>query len=91
MDLRGSAGGDLSHLGSLLGKWFRHAQRLFHVLVAFAFLLLAVGGVAVSLKLWGDYRKVPSQGLWSFGMVASFTVLLIIFCLYSFVKARSIR
>jgi uncharacterized membrane protein len=69
----------------------RHAQRLFHILVGLAFLLLAVAGASVSLAQWEYYRKTPSVGLFRFGMVASFTVLLVIFCLYSFVKARSIR
>jgi hypothetical protein len=61
------------------------------MLVGLAFLLLAVAGASVSLAVWEDYRKTPSVGLLRFGMVASFTVLLVIFCLYSFVKARSIR
>ena len=43
------------------------------------------------MKLWQDYQQMPSDGIWSFGMVASFTVLLFVFCLYSFVKARSVR
>jgi hypothetical protein len=30
-------------------------------------------------------------GLVRFGLLAGFTVLLFIFCLYSFVKARSVR
>ncbi len=61
------------------------------MLVGLVFLLLSAAGATVSLKLWGEYRNAPAEGWASFGMVASFTVLLIIFCLYSFAKARSIR
>ena len=83
--------GRLNKLGGLISKGFLHAQRVFHLLVGLVFLFLAMAGASVSLKLWGDYRKAPAEGLLVFGMVASFTVLLIIFCLYSFVKARSVR
>ena len=61
------------------------------MLVAFAFLLLSVAGVAVSISEWRSYQRAPSLGLAPFTLVASFTVLLIIFCLYSFAKARSVR
>jgi hypothetical protein len=56
-----------------------------------AFLFLSVAGASVSFQLWGDYQRAPAEGLWIFGMVASFTILLIIFCLYSFVKARNVQ
>ena len=49
-----------------------------------------LAGAAVSFSLWADYQKAPSEGPWGFGMVAVFTVLLFIFCLYSFAKARSV-
>lgn len=81
----------MSRLGDFIRKWFLQAQRLFHMLIGLAFLFLSVAGATVSLKLWGDYRKSPQEGLLSFGMVAGFTVLLIVFCLYSFAKARSVR
>jgi cytochrome b subunit of formate dehydrogenase len=81
----------LSNLGYLFSHFFRNAQRLFHMLVALAFLMLAVAGASVSFWEWQYYHKSPSVGLVRFGLFASFTVLLIIFCLYSFAKARSIR
>jgi cytochrome b subunit of formate dehydrogenase len=81
----------LSKLGYLFSQFFRNAQRLFHMLVALAFLILAVAGASVSFSEWQFYLKSPSAGLVRFVLVASFTVLLIIFCLYSFAKARSIR
>ncbi len=81
----------MSDLGSLLSRWFRQARRLFHMLVGLAFLILTLGGASVSIKLWGDYRSAPDQGLVSFELVAGFTVVLSILCLYSFAKARSVR
>lgn len=76
---------------SFLGRMYCRARQLFHLLIALLFLFLTLAGLSVSLKLWQDYQHLPSQGVWGFGMVASFTVLLLIFCLYSFVKARSVR
>ena len=74
-----------------MGRWFRQTRRLFHTLVGLAFLFLALGGVHVSLTEWQFYRKAPAVGLFRFGLLASFTVLLIVFCLYSFAKARNVR
>jgi hypothetical protein len=81
----------LSKLGYLFTQLFRNAQRLFHMLVGLAFLVLAAAGATVSVSEWNYYLKSPSVGLARFILVASFTVLLVIFCLYSFAKARSIR
>jgi hypothetical protein len=61
------------------------------MLVGLAFLTLAVAGASVSFSEWQYYLKSPSVGLVHFVLYASFTVLLVIFCLYSFLKARSIR
>ncbi len=81
----------MSNLGYLFSHFFRNARRLFHMLVGLAFLMLAVAGASVSFWEWQYYLKSPSAGLVRFVLFASFTVLLIIFCLYSFAKARSIR
>ena len=81
----------MSKLGYLFSQFFRNAQRLFHMLVGLAFLVFAVAGVSVSVSEWQYYLKSPSVGLVRFILLASFTVLLIIFCLYSFLKARSVR
>jgi hypothetical protein len=78
-------------LFQLLRVLFQSAKRLFHVLVALAFLVMAVGGASVSLAEWQYYTKEPAAGLVRFVLFSSFTVLLIIFCLYSFAKARSVR
>ena len=81
----------MSKLGSLISRSFRNAQRLFHMLVGMAFLMLAVAGASVSVSEWQYYLSSPSAGLVRAVLFASFTVLLIIFSLYSFAKARSIR
>ncbi|HEV2493278.1 MAG TPA: hypothetical protein VG204_09430 [Terriglobia bacterium] len=75
----------------MLGRLFRHTKRTFHTLIAVAFLGLSGLGVGVSFSEWRNYQRAPSLGLAEFTLVASFTVLLIIFCLYSFAKARSVR
>jgi uncharacterized membrane protein len=81
----------LGKLSDLLAAWMRHAERLFHMLVGIVFLALTLAGVTVSITEWQYYQRTPSQGLLRFGLLASFTVLLFIFCLYSFLKARSVR
>jgi len=81
----------LSKLGNLLRQLFRNAQRLFHMLVGLVFLVLAAAGAMVSVSEWQNYLKSPTEGLTSFILYASFTVFLLILCLYSFAKARSIR
>ena len=81
----------MSRLVYLFTQLFRNAQRLFQMLVGLAFMMLAAAGATVSFAEWEHYVKSPSVGLVHFVLYASFTVLLIIFCLYSFVKARNIR
>ena len=81
----------MGNLGSLLSRWFRQAQRFFHMLVGLAFLVLTVAGASASIKLWDDYRSAPEQGLVSFELVTGFTVVLFILFLYSFAKARNVR
>lgn len=81
----------LSGLGKLIGRWFRQAQRTFHLLVGLIFLFLSMAGAAVSVEEWRFYRQAPEAGLLRFALLSSFTVLLIVFCLYSFAKARSVR
>ena len=81
----------MSKLGNLASFWLRQAQRLFHILIGFAFFLLALAGAAVCFSEWQYYRLSPSIGLVRFGLLIGFTVLLIIFGLYSFAKARSVR
>ncbi len=81
----------LSKTGPMMARLFRRAKQLFHMLIGIAFLLLTVAGVSVSIELWKDYQQMPDKGPWAFSMVASFTALLLIFGLYSFLRARSVR
>ena len=81
----------MSKLNNLLAQWFRHAQRVFHLLVGLAFLFLTLVGVTLSFSEWRYYQQTPSVGLVWFYVLAGFTVFLFILCLYSFVKARSVR
>jgi hypothetical protein len=82
---------DLSRLGYLFRQLFRSARRLFQVLVGLAFMLLAAAGATVSFAEWQQYAKYPAGGMLYFVLYSSFTVLLLIFSLYSFAKARNIR
>lgn len=81
----------MSKLEELLDRWVRHARRLFHFAVALVFLVLTLAGASVSFAEWRYYERSPSEGLVRFALLAGFTGLLFIFCLYSFLKARSVR
>ena len=81
----------MSRLGSLFHHWFLNAKRLFHLMIALAFMFLTFAGAAQAYSAWEDYRKIPGEGLKYFSMFGGFTVFLAILCLYSFAKARSVR
>ena len=78
-------------LSLVIGRLYRQAQRLFHMLVGLAFLGLALAGGSVTAGEWKVYRHSPAVGLARFSMLAGFTVFLIILGLYSVLKARSVR
>jgi hypothetical protein len=78
-------------LADLTRRWIRQARRLFHMLISLAFLFLASAGGFLSFTEWRNYRENPAVGMAHFGFVFGFTILLIVFSLYSFVKARSVR
>jgi len=80
-----------SRVRQLLLFWYRQAQRLFHVLVGLTFLFLAFAGAGVAWSEWRLYTRHPGVGLLRFNLIAGFTVLLLIFCLYSFARARSVK
>jgi uncharacterized membrane protein len=81
----------LSKLGELFKGGLRAAERMFHMLVGLVFLFLTLAGASVSFNEWQYYQRSPSVGLVRFGLLAGFTALLFVFCLYSFLKARSVR
>jgi len=76
--------------GSVSHGW-RQARRLFHLLIGLVFLALAGAGATVSLAEWQFYRHDPSTGMLRFDLLAGFTVILVLFGLYSFAKGRSVR
>ena len=81
----------LSRLSYLFHYWILNVRRLFHMLVGVAFLVLSLAGATVTFSEWELYRQTPDLGWGRFGVVGGFTVLLAIFGLYSFVKARNVR
>ena len=81
----------MTGLGSLLRYGWRQTRRLFHALVGLTFLLFAGIGASLTYSEWQAYAQNPSNGMWRFGIIAGFSLLLVIFGLYSFVKARSVR
>jgi hypothetical protein len=81
----------LSRLASFFHHWFLNAKRLFHMLVGLAFMVLAAMGASLTLWEWMGYRKTPEAGLVHFTMFGGFTILLVILCLYSFLRARNVR
>jgi hypothetical protein len=74
-----------------LKRWIRQVKRMFHMLVGLVFFGLALAGAWLSFVAWKDYLAAPSQGLWRFGLEAGFSAFLLVLCLYSFLKARSVR
>lgn len=81
----------LSRIGSLVNQWILHARRIFHLLIALAFMFLTLLGVSVTYTEWEAYRQAPQQGYVHLAMFGGFTIFLAILCLYSFAKARSVR
>jgi len=75
----------------LLRYGWRQTRRLFHVLVGLAFLILAGIGATLSYSEWQAYGHDPANGMWRFGTIAGFSLLLVVFGVYSFLKARSVR
>ena len=61
------------------------------MLIGLAFMVLAVAGGSLTLAEWEGYRKTPAAGLVYCELYGGLTVLLVILCLYSFVKARNVR
>jgi hypothetical protein len=81
----------LSRLGNLFHHFFLNAQRLFHLLIALAFMVLTLAAASQTFLAWEDYRKTPDAGLIYFELYGGLAVFLAILCLYSFVKARNVR
>lgn len=81
----------MGRLGDRFRRTLRQAKRLLDFVMGLAFLLFAAAGGEVALRLWKEHVNHPEHSLAGFDVIASFTVVLIIFSLYSFAKARSVR
>lgn len=78
--------------GGRLRRTWRLARRLFEFSIGLFFLCLAVVGGEASVMEWKSYLRHPSFGIELLVYVCViFTIALIFFALYSFLKARSIR
>jgi hypothetical protein len=66
-------------------------KRLFHLLIALAFMFFTLMGATVTYSEWQGHRNFPAQGLIHFYLFGGFTIFLAILCLYSFAKARSVH
>ena len=78
-----------------LKVWWQHAWhstvRTFHLVVAFLFFAIAaLVGQKACLALRA-YDEHPEKGLWLFYVTGGIVVVLIIFALYSMLKARTVR
>lgn len=73
------------------GRAKRQAHRIFEFFIGLVFLFFAGVGIMLSMTAWHTYLDHPSAGLFKFYLFISFTVTLLFLCLYSFLKARSIR
>lgn len=89
--LRGPNGERPPGLGERLGYGWRQARRIFHVLIGLTFLFFAAAGASLAYSEWQAYAREPSAGIWRFATIASFSVLLVIFGVYSIAKVRSVR
>lgn len=69
----------------------RQAHRMFEFVLGLLFLFAALCCITVALDKWRIYLDNPGGGLGLFYLFAAFSLLLIFCCLYSFLKARSIR
>ena len=72
---------------------WRVTRQLFHEVAGAAFLLLSCGG---ALSTWRYWKSRPpdahgAAGLWSVGLGASFTVMMVAFSVASFRSARRVR
>jgi hypothetical protein len=78
-------------LGAMFRYGWRQTRRLFPVLVGLTFLIFAAVGGSLAFSEWRVYAQNPSNGMWRLGTIAGFSLLLVIFGLFSFLKARSVR
>jgi len=78
-------------VGEHLSYGWRQTRRIFHVLIGIAFFFFAAAGATLSYSEWQAYVREPANGIWRFAVLASFTVLLVVFGVHSIAKARNVR
>ena len=83
----------MSRIGNLLQNLLVNFKRLFHLLIALAFMLLTLMGASVTYGEWENYRRAPGVRLAYYTMLGCgvFTLFLAILSVYSYAKARSVR
>jgi TRAP-type C4-dicarboxylate transport system permease small subunit len=81
----------LSKFGHRLRQGARQVHRIIEFTIGIAFMVMAAGAISLSFTEWHKHVENPSAGLSQFYMFVSFSVVLVFCCLYSFLKARSIR
>ena len=78
-----------------LKAWWQHAWRstvrTFHLFIAFLFFVFAMLAGQKAFLAWQDYGDHPEKGLWLFYATGGVFVVLVIFALYSMLKARVAR
>lgn len=79
---------------ALKAWWLRawHSTvRTFHLFIAFLFFVFAMLAGQKAFLAWRDYENRPEEGLWLFYATGGVFVMLVIFALYSMLKARAAR
>jgi hypothetical protein len=78
-------------LGNPLRRGVRQAHRIIEFAVGLAFFSLAIGCMSLCFTEWQRHQVNHATSLGLFYTFAGFSLVLVFFGLYSFVKARSIR
>ena len=65
--------------------------RAFHIAVAVTFLMIAIAFGQKAFLAWRSYQNNPQEGPWYLYIWVGTVTILIIFSLYSLLKARTIR
>ncbi|MGH9469875.1 MAG: hypothetical protein ACRD1N_05965 [Terriglobia bacterium] len=81
----------MSKIGQHVLRAKRQAHRWFEFGIGLVYMVAAACCISVALDKWRIYLDHPQGGLGLFYLFAAFSLLLIFCCLYSFLKARSIR
>ena len=78
-------------LKALWQRIWRSTIRIFHLFISFLFLAFAMLAGQKAFLAWQNYKDRPEEGLWLFYATGGVSVVLVIFALYSMLKARTVR